>query len=164
MNCLFRLKFRSLERFRQRPAGEERPEEHEGPLRLREGRLVRRATDRGEGQRVAEDLRPSADLYMTSPEKNAFSFATMTIGSGAVMEMDRSSHTCFPSNQTRYGTVALSRSLLARLCTNVLLPVRGITESWSPLQRSKNIFLQASGSGSLNCVSTLTSMLASLLY
>jgi hypothetical protein len=46
--------------------------------------------------------------------------------------------TCFPSNQTRYGMVASRPRSRARFCTSVLLPVRGITESWSPLHLRGN--------------------------
>ena len=46
--------------------------------------------------------------------------------------------TCFPSNQTRYGIVPLRPRSRARFCTSVLLPVKGITESWSPLHLQGN--------------------------
>lgn len=42
--------------------------------------------------------------------------------------------TCFPANQTLYGTVVFNPNCFPNLFTNVLLPISGITESWSPLQ------------------------------
>jgi len=42
--------------------------------------------------------------------------------------------TCLPSNQVLYDTVVLSPKFLANPFTSDLVPINGITESWSPLQ------------------------------
>ena len=92
------------------------------------------SNDSGSGRPARNALKSPSDR--SGCEKGASCDAPRTVAKDSAPPPNTRVHppTCFPWNHARYGAVVFSRSLLASRLTSVLLPVSGITESWSPLQ------------------------------
>lgn len=86
---------------------------------------------------VAVNLSPSTNLQKILRHQSSRLVPSWSLKSQKNMVKQIGSwilFTCSPSNQALYGIVVLRPSSFASLCTRVRLPVKGITESWSPLQ------------------------------